>query len=108
MRKRVFFLTQLKPETSPDAYERFLRDVDYPLTLELLPVSYYRATRIEAKVIGEGEPPYQYIEVLDIEDYDAYLNAFANPSPRIADLIGQVFSHVDDKTALALSGQVIE
>ena len=108
MRKRVFFLTQLKPETSPDAYERFLRDVDYPLTLELLPVSSYRATRIEEKVIGEGESPYQYIEVLDIEDYDGYLKAFENPSPQVADLIEQVFSHVDDKTALALAGEVIE
>jgi hypothetical protein len=108
MQKRVFFLTQLKQNADRDAYERFLRDVDYPLTQELLPVSYYRATRIEGKLIGEGESPYQYIEVLDIEDYDAYTKAFENPSPQVADLIEQVFSHVDSKTALALMGQVVE
>ena len=28
MKKRVFFLTQLKPDADVDAYERFLREVD--------------------------------------------------------------------------------
>ena len=108
MKKRVFFLTQLKPDADRDAYERFLREVDYPKALELLPVSYYRATRIEGKVIGEGEPPFQYIEVLDVDDYDAYRAAFASPSPEIAELIEQVFSYVDDRTVIALSGEIVE
>lgn len=108
MKRRVFFLTQLKDGVDPDDYEQFLREVDYPRTQDLLPVSYYRATRIEGKVIGEGLSPYQYIEVLDIDDYDAYTAAFANPSPEVQELIGLVFSHVDDKTALALFGEVVE
>ena len=40
MKKRVVFLTQLKVDTDVDAYERFLREVDYPRTQELLPVSH--------------------------------------------------------------------
>lgn len=108
MKKRVFFLTQLKPDADVEAYERFLREVDYPRSQELLPISYYRATRIEGKAIGEGESPYRYIEVLDIDDYDAYLAAFANPSPEVAELIGQVFSYVDDRSALALFGEIVE
>jgi hypothetical protein len=108
MKKRVFFLTQLKPDADVDAYERFLREVDYPRSQELLPISYYRATRIEGKAIGEGDSPFQYIEVLDIDDYDAYLAAFANPSPEVADLLAQVFSYIDDRTAIALFGEIVE
>jgi hypothetical protein len=108
VKRRVFFLTQLKDGVEPSDYERFLRETDYPRTQKLLPVSYYRATRIEGKVIGDGPSPYQYIEVLDIEDYDAYTAAFADPSPEVQELIGQVFSHVDDKTALAVFGEVVE
>ena len=108
MKKRVVFLTQLKADTDVDAYERFLREVDYPRTQELLPVSYYRATRIEGKVIGEGESPFQYVEVLDIDDYDTYLAAFANPSPEVADLMAQVFSYIDDRSAIALFGEIVE
>jgi hypothetical protein len=108
VKRRVFFLTQLKPGVDVEEYERFLREVDYPRSQELLPISYYRATRIEGKVIGEGESPYAYIEVLDIDDYDAYLAAFQDPSPDVAELIGQVFSYVDDRTAIALFGEIVE
>jgi hypothetical protein len=108
MKRRVFFLTQLKSGVDAQDYERFLRDVDYPRTQELLPVSYYQATRIEGKAIGEGASPFEYIEVLDIDDYDAYLAAFQNPSPEVAELIAQVFSYVDDRTALALFGEIID
>jgi hypothetical protein len=108
MRRRVFFLTHLRPGIDPDEYEQFLRDVDYPRSMELLPISSYKATRIEGRAVSEGEVPYAYIEVLDIEDVDVYRNAFANPSPEIAELIQQVFSYVDDKSALDLMGEVIE
>jgi hypothetical protein len=108
MKRRVFFLTHLREGVDPEAYERFLREVDYPRTLQLLPVSGYRATRILGRAVSEGDVPYAYIEVLDIDDYDAYLAAFADPSPEIAELIEQVFSHVDQKRALDLQGEVIE
>jgi hypothetical protein len=46
-------LTQLKPEADVDAYD-LSPEVDHPHSQELLPISYYRATRIEGKAIGEG------------------------------------------------------
>ncbi len=108
MRRRVFFLTHLREGIDPAAYERFLRDVDYPRTQELLPVSRYVATRIEGRAVSEGDVPYAYIEVLDIEDVEAYRAAFANPSPEVGELIAQVFSYVDEKRAIDLIGEVIE
>jgi uncharacterized protein (TIGR02118 family) len=106
MKTRVFFLTHLREGVDPDEYERFLREIDYPRTLELLPVSYYRATRIEGRAISEGDSPYAYIEVLDIDDFDAYKAAFAEPE--VAELAAQVFSYVDQRTAIDLRGEVID
>jgi hypothetical protein len=108
VKRRVFFLTRLRPEADQAEYEQFLRDVDYPRSKELLPVSSYLATRIEGRAVSDGDVPYQYVEVLDIDDYDAYLAAFANPSPAVAELIEQVFSYVDQKTAVDLYGEVIQ
>jgi hypothetical protein len=108
VRKRVFFMTHLREGKSPEEYERFLREVDYPLTLELLPVSYYRATRLEGDLSSPDGASYSYIEVLDIEDWEAYTQAFASPSPEVADLIQQVFSFVDDRSYLAPFGEVVE
>jgi hypothetical protein len=108
MKRRVFFLTHLRPGVDPAEYEKFLVDYDYPKSMELLPISSYKATRIEGRAVSEGDVPYAYIEVLDIDDFDVYKNAFANPSPEIAELIEKVFSYVDDKSALDLMGPVIE
>lgn len=108
MKRRVFFLTKLREGADQAEYERFLRDVDYPRSKELLPVSSYLATRIQGRAVSEGEAPYEYIEVLDVDDFDAYLAAFANPSPEVAELIEQVFSYVDQKTAVDLYGEVVE
>lgn len=108
MKRRVFFLTRLRPEADVDEYERFLTEFDYPRTKELLPVSSYLAARIEGRAVSDGEVPYQYIEVIDVEDYDAYTAAFADPSPEVAELIERVFSYVDDKQALDLRGVIIE
>ena len=61
-------------------------------------MSNYRATRIEGKLIGEGASPYQYIEVLNIDGLDAYNGGVRRPPHRrLQELIGQVFSHVDDR-----------
>jgi hypothetical protein len=108
MKRRVFFLTHLRPGVDPAEYEKFLVEYDYPKTMELLPVSAYKATRIEGRAVSEGDVPYAYIEVLDIDDLEGYRTAFGNPSPEIAELIEKVFSYVDDKRALDLMGEVIE
>ena len=108
MKRRVFFLTHLRPGVDPAEYEKFLVEYDYPKSKELLPVSDYKATRIEGRAVSDGDVPYAYIEVLDIDDYEGYKRAFADPSPEIAELIERVFSYVDDKSALDLQGVVVE
>lgn len=108
MKKRVFFLTHLREGADPDEYERFLVEYDYPKTMELLPVSAYKATRLEGSVVSGRDPGYQYLEVLDVDDYEGYLAGFQNPTPEIQELIDRVFSFVDDKNFLDPYGTVVE
>jgi hypothetical protein len=106
MKKRLFFLTKLREGVEPEDYERFLREVDYPETLRLLPVSYYRATRLTSRIVGEGDLPYQYIEVIDVDDYEAYLAALADMTPEVKALFDGVMSHLGEVVDLA--GDLIE
>ena len=57
----------------------------------------------------KGPSPTVYIEVLDIDRlrrlHGGVRRSVSGESPT---LIAQVFSHVDDKTALALFGEVVE
>ena len=89
-------------------YATRLRPLTDTWAKELLPVSEYKATRIEGRAVSDGDVPYAYIEVLDIDDYEGYKRAFADPSPEIAELIERVFSYVDDKSALDLQGVVVQ
>jgi hypothetical protein len=100
MANRVFFLTTLKAGKDPDEYDRFLRDVDYPSTSSLLPVTSYRATRIEGRVLSSGASEYQYIDVIDVEDIERYRAALLNPTVEVRRLLEQVESWIADATDL--------
>jgi hypothetical protein len=100
MTKRVFFLTTLKAGKDPDEYDRFLREVDYPLTSSLLPVTSYRATRIEGRVLGTGAPAYRYVDVIDVEDIERYRAALLDPTAEVRRLLEQVDAWVADATDL--------
>jgi uncharacterized protein (TIGR02118 family) len=100
MASRVFFLATLRAGKDPDEYDRFLREVDYPLTTSLLPVTSYRATRIEGRVLSGGTPTYQYIDVIDVEDIEEYRAALRNPTAQVQRLLEQVDAWIADATDL--------
>jgi hypothetical protein len=100
MANRVFFLTTLKAGKDPAEYDRFLREVDYPLTLNALPVDSYRATRIEGRVLGTGAAKYQYIDVIDVEDIEQYRAALLNPTADVRRLLEQVDTWIAEYTDL--------
>jgi hypothetical protein len=72
MAQRVFFLNTLRPDVDPADYEAWVRRVDYPVARKQESIQSYVVTRLEGTLSGEGEPPYQYLEVIEITDLDAY------------------------------------
>src|SRR5438105_15062192 len=72
MAHRVFFLNRLHDGADPAEYEAWIRRVDYPVARAQEAISSYTVTRIEGTLSGEGESPYDYLEVIEIRDLDEY------------------------------------
>lgn len=53
-------------------YERWVREVDYPLTRRQPGVVSYTVTRLDGATEGTGPVPAQYVEVIRVEDAAAY------------------------------------
>lgn len=79
MPQRVFFLNTLHPHADPAEYEAWIRRVDYPIARAQGAILSYVVTRIEGTLSGEGEPPYRYLEVIEITDLDEYRALGAKP-----------------------------
>src|SRR5437763_8666112 len=72
MAHRVFFLNRLRDGADFDEYEAWIRRVDYPVARAQGAITSYTVTRIEGTLSGEGESPYDYLEVIEISDLAAY------------------------------------
>lgn len=65
-----FVLVALKPEVSREAYERFIREEDYPLVPDLKTIIHYRTHRIEDS--GTAGRRWDYLEQIVVTDREAY------------------------------------
>jgi hypothetical protein len=72
MAHRVFFLNRLHEGADPEEYEGWIRRVDYPVARAQGAIRSYTVTRIEGTLSGGGASPYDYLEVIEITDLDAY------------------------------------
>ena len=67
----VFFLARLRPGVAQDAYERWVREFDYPTASSIPSIVSYRTHRL----IGpyrKADVHYDYIEVVEVTDIEAY------------------------------------
>jgi hypothetical protein len=104
MAQRVFFLNRLRDGVDPQEYEDWIRRVDYPVARAQAAIASYTVTRIEGTLTGEGEPPYDYLEVIEISDLEAY--RALGSLPEFEQLL-QEWSHYVAE-AVMIHGEVIE
>ena len=67
-----FVLVALKLGVSPDAYERFERDVDYTVAGRMKTIVSYRTHRLTDATPGIAGGPWHYIERIEVTDRKAY------------------------------------
>lgn len=67
----VFFLTKLQPGAEPEAYERFVRERDYPRARAFPHISAFEVYRLKGTLGGEPLP-YDYAEVVEVSDLEGY------------------------------------
>ena len=104
MAHRVFFLNRLRDGADPEEYEAWIRRVDYPVARAQGAIASYTVTRIDGTLSGEGESPYDYLEVIEITDLDAY-RALGDLS-EFQQLLREWSGYVAD--AVMIHGEVIE
>ena len=68
----VIVLFNLKPGASVADYEKWAREQDLPTVNELASVERFEVLRAKGLLIGEGKPPYAYIEIIRVPDMAAF------------------------------------
>lgn len=64
----LFLTYKLKAGVTPEDYENWIRNTDYPAMRGLRRVASYVNYRATGLLMGEGKPSADYIEVFDIPD----------------------------------------
>jgi REDY-like protein HapK len=104
MGQRVFFLNRLHHDADPEEYEAWVRRVDYPVARAQGAITSYTVTRIEGTLSGEGRSPYDYLEVIEITDLEAY--RALGSLPEFEELLAEWSRYVAE--AVMIHGEVIE
>jgi REDY-like protein HapK len=106
MAHRVFFLNKLREGVDPADYERFVREVDYPFARRLPTIRSYVVSRLEGLFDG-GEAPYDYLEVVEITELEAYRKSLDPSADReVQRFFEQWSSFVGE--SLVVHGEVID
>ena len=63
-------LFNLKDQTQLKSYEKWAKESDIPTAGNLPSVDKFEVLKSQGLLMGEGEPPYQYIEILRINDME--------------------------------------
>ena len=66
----MIVLVNLKKGVAPEAYERWLHERYVPAVLGLPSVDEWRGHRVGGLAGADGEPPYRYIVVVEINDLE--------------------------------------
>lgn len=69
---RIVVLFNLKEGVDTAAYEDWARGTDLPTVNALGSVDDFAVHRATGLLIGDGVPPYQYIEIIDVNDMQRF------------------------------------
>ncbi|MNU67865.1 REDY-like protein HapK [compost metagenome] len=76
----VIVLFNLKPGVSAGEYEAWARASDLPVVNALPSVEAFEVLKARGLLIGEGKPPYDYIEIMRIPDMAAFGKDLGDPA----------------------------
>ena len=74
----VLWFSRLQPDVAPEDYERFVREIDYPATERIPSIVRYRSLRVHGPAIGDEALPYDFVDIAEISDINAYRRDLAS------------------------------
>jgi hypothetical protein len=102
---RIFLLEKLHDSVDPADYERFVRERAYPFARGLPSVESYVVTRVDGR-IDAPEPPYAFLEVLDVSELRAYKRDLDPQKPEVKAFDEEWLRYV--REFVVLHGTVVE
>ena len=69
---RIIACFNLKPGTTVEDYEAWAKSVDLPTVNNLGSVDAFEVFRTTGLLGSDAKPPYQYVEIIDVADMDAF------------------------------------
>jgi REDY-like protein HapK len=91
MTTTIIVLFNLKPEIAVADYEAWARDIDIPGVRAIPAVSDYQVRRVTGLFGSDDQPPYQYVERIEISGMDPFLADIADE--RVQAVIAQFNDH---------------
>jgi REDY-like protein HapK len=91
---KCFVSFRLKPSLSHEQYEEWFRTQNVPAVRKLTSISSYRVWRAVGAM--EGEPPFDYLEEMELDDratFDAEVEAL----PEMAAMLEEWYTRVADQ-----------
>jgi len=78
--KTIVVLFNLKPGASRDDYERWARERDLPTVNGLDSVGKFEILKASGLLIGDGPSPYEYVELIRVDDMQAFAADLGTPA----------------------------
>jgi len=75
----IFVLFKLKPGVSVDAYQDWARTRDLPSVRALPSINDFRIFQTVKRLGSSASPPFDYIEVMDTNDFELFLKDLRTP-----------------------------
>ncbi|HLG87215.1 MAG TPA: REDY-like protein HapK [Alphaproteobacteria bacterium] len=91
----IIVLFNLKQGVSPEAYEAWARSTDLPIVRGLKSIAGFDVYKSKGLLRG-GAAPYQYVEMIMVQDMDAFGADVA--SPTMQRVSGEFRTYADDPT----------
>jgi len=76
----IIVLFNLKPDVSREQYEAWARNSDLPVVNALDSVDAFEVLKARGLLIGEGQPSYEYFEIIRVNDMQAFANDLNDPA----------------------------
>lgn len=101
-----FVFAALKPGVSAEDYERFEREVDYPVASSLKTIISYRTHRITDVGAGLIGGPWDYVERIEVTDRAAYETELAVAGKQLIDDL--YIKYLDKSKTVSIWSELIE
>ncbi len=68
--KFMIVLFNLNDDQTEDEFVQWMKDNDIPVVSKLSSVTEYNLAKTVGMLGGKGDPPYQYMEIIRVSDFD--------------------------------------